>query len=632
MKTSKGFVIGALIGCGALAAYVVVSHAAPSGGATSGTSGASRAARAATLPALGCDLHPGSRLGFSLRQRSSYTVSAQQVLGADAARSGGARPAREARVVSGELLLRVLDDAPQDGALTVAAVLEDPRVAVSGARAGDVEAELEKPVLFRVDRACKIVGFAPGAPLRAATANLWKLTLKMAETVIPAPGTARAWKVEQSDATGTFVASYARKDRDGAAELRRTRGPYRALHQDAGGAVTADVLRSEVVAHARPGQAWIEDLRVDEHVVLKSNGATMADVETTLSLAGRDVAEHAGGFWTRALSGVGLAFGSVDALEQPPPRLPYADRKPIEGLRDRSPSTVLADVAARLALKPQADFDAALDLLVQYLRLDPKNARAVAEQIRRGDGDDGTRSVLWLGLSLAGGKEAHAVLAEALGDRRLAEGDRLRALAALAGVPDPDRAVTDALLGARDGALALGTLAHNPAVSVEERSRIMGALAADLSRASTPEAQITALTALGNAGDGALRDSVAALAGSDDPRVSAAAYRALKKMGGLPPSGELLEAFAASTDGRQQSALAEALGGVKLDDAGVARAAAMLQHEPRAGVRATLVSLLGAVAASNPAAKDALVAQFRIEKEPAILSLLGRFLKPSDLN
>lgn len=628
MKTSKGIVIGALVGCGALAAYLTAHHAAPSGGATRGAGAASRGSAVASLPALGCGFHAGDRLGFSVEQRSSYAMSAQSVVGSAA----GARPGREQRVVSGDMLVRVLDDAPVDGAMTLAAVMENPHVSVSGARAADVEADLAVPVLFRMDRTCKITGFAPSAPVRAASANLWKTTLKMAETVIPAPGTQRAWRVEQSDATGAFTASYVRKDHGGAAELRRTRGAYRAIHHDGGGVVTADVLRSEAVAHATPARAWLSDLRVDEHVSLKTNGAAVADVETTLSLAGLDVADRAGGFWARALSGAGLTFGSADALDKAPPALPYADRRPIEGLSDMIPSAVLSDVAGRLAQKPQADYDGAVNLLVQYIRLDPRNARALVDRMRRGDVDDASRSVLWLGLGLAGGKEAHAVLAEALGDRRLGSVDRLRAMASLASVPDPDRAVTDALMGTRDASLALGTLAHNAAVPPEEKQRILGAIGADLDRASTPEARITALTAASNAADGALRDRVAALAGSDDPQVSAAAYRALKKMDGLPPAGDLLDAFARSTDAHEQSAIAEALGGAKLDEAAVARAIAMLQGEPPAGVRATLVSLLGAVSADSAAAKAALVAQLKVEKEPAILTLIGRFIRPADLD
>lgn len=622
MKTSKGIVIGALACCGALAVYLGAGGAAPKGHTAPSKGGARGAGEASISPALGCDLRAGDRLGFSVEQRSTYAVSANRVVG-----QGAGEPSRETRVVRGDMRARVLDDAAEGGALTLAMMMDNPRVLVSGAPARDVESELATPVFFRMDRTCKILGFASSAPISAATKNLWKLTLKMAETVIPAPGTARAWKVEQSDATGTFVASYARK---GANEVHRARGGYQALHQGGKGTMVADVIKSELVAHAAIGRGWIDDVRVDEHVVLEANGAKMADVETALSLTRADVADLAGGFWARSLSTKGLTFGPADKLDAPPAKLPFADRKPIEGLADKTPSALLADVVARLAVKPQSDYDAALNMLVQFIRLDPKNARALTARMR--DVDDATRSVMWLGLGLAGGPEARAVLVEATQDRRLADVDRMRARTALAGVPDPDRAVTDALLSAPEGTLALGTLAHNPAVLPAEKQRILGAIAGNLDRAATPEAKATALAAIGNAGDGALRDKVAALAGDADPLVSAAAYRALRAMGGLPPSGELLDAFAKSTDGREQSAIAEALGGAKLDEAGVTRAIAMLQEEARPGVRATLVSLLGAVSAEIPAAKQALVARLRVESEPAILTLLGRFVRPSDMN
>jgi hypothetical protein len=52
-------------------------------------------------------------------------------------------------------------------------------------------------------------------------------------------------------------------------------------------------------------------------------------------------------------------------------------------------------------------------------------------------------------------------------------------------------------------------------------------------------------------------------------------------MDGLPPAGDLLDAFGKAEDSRQQVAIADALAGAKLDDGATARAIAMLEQQMR---------------------------------------------------
>lgn len=293
--------------------------------------------------------------------------------------------------------------------------------------------------------------------------------------------------------------------------------------------MSASILRSDASAGFLPGAGLFRDLRVEEHVVLKVNGATMADVETKMTLERKDVADAASDLFTRTFDAGSFAFGSIDALTPLAPALPYANRPAIEGLRDRQLGSILAEVGSLLAKKPQADFDGALNLLVQSLRIEPGRARALLDELGRGKVDEQTRSMVYLALGLAGGKEARAALADVIQDPRRPEGDRLQAISALAGVPDPDSAVTDTLLEARDqrGAsiLALGALAHNPRVDAEEKQRIVGALSDELSHAKTAGEKADAIAAMGNARDRGLRDRVAEYTGSSEPAVSAAAYR-----------------------------------------------------------------------------------------------------------
>jgi hypothetical protein len=646
MNRSKKMVIGALIGGSALASAVFFGHASAKagGGAEGSLSGERRqgagAGANAARSALRCDFQPGDRLGFSILSRSSYIMSVAQIVDASGAAAGASEKPRETRSIDGDLLIRVLDAAPASGGspamFTLAAVIDRPKVSVSGAPSADIQAELAAPVVFQMDSECRMHGFGLSAPVSATTANLWKGTLKMAEVVIPSPGNLASWSAEQTDTTGVLLASYTRSDSaGGAASIKRSRGAYSALHNDAQGAVSASVLRSSSTASFSPGAGLFRDLRVEERVALKMNGATMADVETSMALAQKDVSGVASELWTKELRAGSIAMRPMSELTPLPPPLPYANRPAIEGLRDRPLASILAEVGSLLAKTPQADFDSALNLLVQSLRIEPGRARAMLDELRRGYPDDDTRSVIFLGLGLAGGKEAREVLMDAMRDRRLSEKDRLQAISALAGVPDPDRAVTAALLEARgeDGSatLALGSLAHNPRVSAEEKARVMEALEGDLARAGTAGEKVSAIAALGNAGDPRARERVAGFTQSADPGVAAEAYRSLKKMNALPPAGELLDAYSRATDRREQAAIAEALSGAKLGAGEVTRAVSLLEKEQPSASRAALIRLLGSVAGESAAAKAALVRQFKLESEPSLLSLLGRYLKPSDL-
>lgn len=643
MKRSKVLGIGVGLCGGALALAMALGGASPSksGGASGAPPGGEARAGGVSAGALarrGCDLHAGDRLAFALRSRSSNVMSAGKLLGPDRAPSALTAGPRETRTVEGDLLLRVLD-AGEEGAsprkLTLAAVLDRPEVRVGGAPAAALEQDLSVPVLFEMDTECRLYGFAPSAPIGAAAANLWKGTLNMAEMVIAAPGTRPSWTVEQADTTGTFVASYERRDGEGGAStIRRSRGAFTALHDDARGAASASILRSTAAATYLPGAGFFRDLQVEEHVTLAMNGAPMADVEATMTLQGKDVAADTAGFWTRAFPG-DLAFTPLDERTAAPPRLPYANRPPIEGLRDRPLPAILAEVGTFLAQKPQPDFDGALNLLVQSIRTDPARAAALLAEVRAGGAGADAASMIFLSLGLAGGKEATAALTSALQDPRLSEAHRLQALSALAGVPDPDAAVTDTLLQVREprgaAVLALGALAHNPHLPAAERQRITAALDGELDAARSASEKISALGALGNAADPALRGRVASFTGSAEPGVAAAAYRALRKMDALPPAGELLESYSKAQDAPTREAIAAVLPAATLGASDVARAAGLLAEPQPPAARAALIRLLGAAAQRDAAAKAALVRQLRVETEPSLLSLIGRYLDASDL-
>ncbi|MFT3770441.1 MAG: hypothetical protein QM820_33860 [Minicystis sp.] len=364
----------------------------------------------------------------------------------------------------------------------------------------------------------------------------------------------------------------------------------------------------------------------------------MADVRTTVKVEAREVAEASGAFWSRSFDPARYAFGPADKLDAELAPLPYTDRQPIAGLRDRSLDDVVSAAGALIAKAPQPDVDGAAVLLVQYLRLDPRNAGAMLAQLRRGDLAEGTRAGLLLGLQLAGGREAHEALRQAARDPLLTAADRLRAVSAISEVPDPDAATVDALLAlrregeaAQAARLGLGALARSPRLDAAEKQRVLATLTDDLTHPGDAAARRVALLAAGNAANPALGDAVAAFTRDPDPEVQAEAYAALTKMNALPPPAALLDALAKAEAPRLRSALGDALLGKPLGAAEIDRCAALLKTQPPPDTRAILIDLLGAAAGESAPAKAALRQQLRLEKERALLTLLGRYLKPEDL-
>ncbi|MGK3960036.1 hypothetical protein WMF38_44175 [Sorangium sp. So ce118] len=644
-KISRRTMFWALSGC-ALVGGVCVTQLRPpvAVDVVRGSAASSPRARQGTgaEAALRCDLEPGERMAFAIRTSSSYGLSAPQVAGP----GGSGDASRNGHALEGALSLRVLDAAPAVGAgrptVTLAAVLEHPAASVGGLPDPALASSFAEPVLVRMDDACRITALAAPPSMPVSARNQWRMLLKMVEFVVPAPGAARSWTLDQSDALGTFSATYRRASEPGGAQkIVRKRNAYSALHQNIDQKMSANVLRTDATARWIPGAHWIHDAHIDEHIVLKMNGAVLADVRTTVEVEFRDVADAKGTFWSRDFDPMRYHFQPADRLEQDVVRLPYAERPPIEGLGGRPFNDVLRDVGALLARQPQADFDGSLNLLVQYLRLDPAHAGVLIDRIRAGELPDSTRSVLFLGLQLAGGKEAHDALASASRDRRLGDMDRARAASALAEVPDPDGTVVDALLALRDGsdrgpvvmsaALGLGTLASNARLDPESKQRIREHLEADLERAAGGEEIGTALAAIGNAGDASFRERVLGWTEDENPALAAEAYAALKKMDALPEPGALLDAFTGATDERLRSVLADALLGQRLGESEAERCIALLEGQPPASVRAVLLQLLGTAAPHNAAAKEALIRQLQVESDRALLTLIGRHVRPDDL-
>lgn len=630
MKTKQRILgtllLGAAIGG---AACVVASRGAGRSARAEGSPAGLHRTRAVAVP-LRCAPAPDQRIGLTLRSRTATGAGRER-------EPGGAGEI----TLTGEMDLRVLSTSGEAGGreFTLAGVLAHPELTAAGRRIDDISTALAEPVLFRMDEACRITAFAAPEAMPPKARNQWKSMLKLLEFAVPAPGTARSWTTTQTDGLGTFSATYHGESRPGGGfELQRNRLGYQGLEKQSAGRVGARVVSSRARAEVGPTSGWIRAASVDEHLILELDHRAVADVQTTVQVEAHEVAEATGAFWSRSFDPAAYTFGPPDKIDAEPAPLPYTDRQPIAGLRDRSIDDVVGAAGALMAKKPQPDLDGAAVLLVQYLRLDPKHAGSMPGQLRRGDLAEGTRAVVLLGLQLAGGREAHEALREAARDPLLPAAARRRAVSGISEVPDPDAATVDALLALRRqgdatqaARLGLGVLARNPRLDAAEKRRVLATLADDLAHPGDEEARRVALLAAGNAANPALRDPVAAFTRDPEPTVQAEAYAALAKMSSLPPPAALLDELAKAEAPNLRSTLGDALRGTPLGAAEIERCTVLLSAQPAPDVRAILIDLLGAAAGESVPAKAALRQQLRVEKQGALLTLLGRYLQLEDV-
>lgn len=592
--------------------------------------------------ALGCRFQPGDRLGYTLSSQTVYGLSSGV---------GGSVNDKSTALFKAVMHLRVLDASPGDAgsgpSYTFAGMFSRPSLSQGGEPlpADGTAAALGAPVLFRMDASCRVTEVATQSSMPVVGRNQWKLTLKLLEFAVPAPGTASSWTTRQSDGLGAYSATYRRTDGPRAEiTLRRGRVAYHELHQNDDRRVSANVVRSAATARFLQGKGWFEHAKAEEHAILKMSGKTMADVNTTIEAGAIDVADAQGQFWTEEFDRARYAFGPADVLEKDETRLPYADRPPIEGLGARSLDSVLTEIEAGLAKKQGTpEYDKSLNLLVQYLRLDPGKPRALLAQLQRSTAQSPSRPVLFLALQLTGGKEAHEVLDLAAHDARLSTLDRERAISALSDVPDPNTATVASLMDMRrprgDDAedianttnLALGALANNPRLDPQGKETILTTLAGDLSSAQSPEDAVIALGAIGNARDASLRDRVMEWTVHEEPMVQAAAYSALRNLNAMPEPVVMIDALIAADSPHLRSALTECLISRKLGDEDLARVATALRGEPAPEVRASFIRILGYAVAYSAFAKATLVEHAKVEPDPDLLVHLGRYLKGKDL-
>lgn len=588
---------------------------------------------------LACQFKVGEKLAFSVGSHSDVSAS-----GGSAQQVG----------LSGVMWWRVLEE--KAGGWVVGAAMSGVSLSSGGnVASGRDIADLESPFLLQIGKNCQFreLGFDPATPTKARQ-QLQGL-LRSVEVIL-APSAAAQWVSRHRDGVGVFEASYSRggasPDGQGLV-LNRQRGHYESTALPSlgsmGGQVAVEVLDSSARMVLPQDGRWVSEIEDREHLKVKLADKLLSEVSAVVNV--RRVDED--GPLPASLSEIAMnkfAWGDAPVIARertaaPAPLSPELQAADLDG--------ALADFRGRLGQGAAAG--AALNAartLAGYLAAHPETIASLLDRIRSGAIDGKLHSTLFLALELTGTKQAEDALGGVLASSAYSSQNRARAAAALAGIANPTIHTAETLLAqtrmsgsgeekdvANASLLALGSLSHRVQTRSPDVAKLTRETLTERLHTLRQADDLTAtLDAVGNAGDKALAQAVEPYKTDESAAVRAHAARAYRHMDAATSQSGLADWLGTEPDAKVRLAISESLAESAHNDSqslsknvvDVAIARLGQETDPRA--RASLIRLIGTAVASEPAAKQALVEQFRREPIEELKVLIGRFLSAEDLS
>ena len=576
------------------------------------------ASRIATQSA--CAFQPGERGAFRLESSVTARGTAQ------------AAPTDHVKAV---LSWEVLADPTTAGEWLLRAALTSTEVQQQLSQAEQrLTQTLDAPFMLRIGSDCRFVGKGYSRQWLPATRRFVASLLGNFEFVV-APSAANAsWEIEQTDGMGRYAARYTVLPLpSGETELTKTKTRY--LGEERSRGLGLQVLLVDSTAHATldPTGHWLRRASGSERVRVKAQETLLADLEQQHNLVRDDAL-----FVQADNSVVAAALDWQDPFLMPIPTRTRIDPEIAKLSRDAA----MKRFAALYQKSVKGDAYGSANFLAEWLRAHPEEAGRLLDQLRAGAIAEAMRPAVFLALEQCGTPEARAALTRALADKSMAEMDRARAASALSDVPEPTHESAQALVSASRNAesnLVAGTsiraLGHlgeraktlDPALQGELR----GVLQDELAAARSGSRAIDVVDAIGNSGDASFAADLNQRLVDASPSMREHAVRAFRRMEQPDAAPALVGRLGVEDDAGVRTALADTLRALDVREAGaLSRGARQLEAESSPAVRAALIRWLGA-AATDPTAHAALVAQFRREKDPRVLQLIGRYLPADEL-
>jgi HEAT repeat protein len=460
----------------------------------------------------------------------------------------------------------------------------------TGADTGEkLEASARQPFRLEFDTSGRFLRASgePGTP--PFVGRIWTALGEYLQ--VPISGSNETEEIRERDASGQYVARYARL---GAGRFSKRKLRYEELSAKA--LVSYDVVSNEGQFHiGDKGELLSFDIAENTRAVLGSGpipgfeGVTKLSLERTSMLAS-------------------LATPPAAPIPQAVPFNQMA-REQNEAARDEAMigGRSIADTLIELRAFERPDAGRAeqeragraFTALTALLRRDPNALVAVRANLEKGAPLNNT---LLAALRDASTPDCQKLLAEmSKGDSPLDAEDRLEAARSLSRVSTPTAETVQTLKTLRvdptvstQATYGLGTALHHlqqqdPALADDVR----GALTQQLQGAKDPGAQAAVLTALGNAGDPNTLETIRGYITSPDPSVRAAAGQALRRIPGQDADALLVQLCSDPSPAVRYSAV-DAIGERQSSSALVSIVSTIALNETALQVRAKAVNIIAA--------------------------------------
>lgn len=589
--------------------------------------------------ASGCEFSVGEQLAFNVHSTGT------------AGNPGDAGAAPQNIRLDAVMWWRVLEE--RGGSWVIGASLDGVKLSEGAAPPDAIRsANLQAPFAIQIGKDCRFRNIRFGADSDPEARHQITGLLRSIELIrSPRPGT--EWVSRHQDELGPFDATYRLDTTSRVPMLSRTRSRYSSAmgtlsNKQLGGRPRVEILQSQIQAALDPQGRWARELTDQEHLRFFIGSRLLSEVTAAVDLTRIETTGQAPAALDRLrldtlLGSDGEPVAAKDEPPLPPP--------PDSALGALDVSGAVADFQRTLGTVNDGLFQAT-QRLAGYLAANPAAIDELVAKIRSGAIDPKLHSALFLALQKTRSAAAEKALGAAMADRGMSPMNRMRAASALSDIPKPTLQTARALIEQSrqpaanveerevSGAalLALGALSHRVLSSQPAVAEVVrGDLTERLRSASAPAERNLALDAIGNAGDKALAETVREYGKDADPVVRVHAAQAFRRMELDTSEPVLADWLSREEEPQVRRSIASALNEKLHEDqrapsaATVQAAVARLAQEGDAPSRAGLIELLGRAAATESAAKQALIEQFRREKIVELQVLIGRYVGAADL-
>jgi hypothetical protein len=572
---------------------------------------------AAPPVALAFALEQGDVLAYRFDVRSRSDLDVGQLLraaGVGAQSPSGSGQRQKLDVVSGGTLnLKVFDaDAAH---WNVAARLSELSYSIGDQSSPEIGG-MRQPFSFRLARSGAIdeLRFMPGVSPKARDAV--RQVLSWFQVVLPKQPQS-SWSAEESDATGTFAAAYTIDAVNaGVARLSKRKVVYTSITNSLtpkAGDTQVEVLESKIGYELPARGAWITKGSMLEKLALSARRKRFGTVESLGTL--RRLETPPAVVFPATFAEYTAAVSSATYLAQKQ----YETNPTLDALWGHLSTREALSAFLEMFAKDQ---NAAEALMINYLRQHPARSAELVQLLDaatkgRVELDQTARLTLWRLNATAGHKEAQRAQLDAALSRGSSRTTRMNALAHLE-FANPEQFVVDDLLGLRRSALkssdpaereladmallSLGALGATSQPNPAMTESINQSLTSYLTKSERPADAITALQALGNAGNPQAIDAITPYLSSPDRGVQLNALAAFRRMDD-PRAFEILrQQFEAASDPLVRHAALAALAAMPANTQSMTWAASVAGAPSLdVGSQALLAQWLGSKLSSHPA-------------------------------